>query len=767
MPSRTVGHARTAAAPGALVRKVPQVMQMEALECGAACLTMVSAYYGKWLPLEQVRRDCGVSRDGQNALNIVKAARSYGFVASGRRYEPESLFERATFPCIVHWDFNHFIVVCGRKGDRVLVNDPARGRMWIPYEEFDQAFTGVALLIAPGEGFEPSGQPASVLEFARERLRGAVPMLAFVAVATALSSALSMASPALSQFFLDELLTGRSLDLAAAFMAVLGAVCVVQVAVAIFEAIYLLRLEGKLAVSSSVSFMWHVLRLPMEFFSQRMPADVAARQTSNASVAQDLVSMLAPLVIDAAMLMVYLVIMVTYSAPLAAIGIASVLVNTAVAGAISKSRVNVTRVMMRDEANLSTATMTAISQIETLKASGSEGSFFQRWAGYQAGANAQRVRLAEVDQRLGLVPQVVTSCANVAVLACGVWLILSGSLTTGMLLAFQGYLSQFAAPVQSLISSMQGIQEMRTEMERIKDVMDYPTDPFASETDRDISLAGKGEKGEKDGRDAPVEKDDPADPLDALDALLDQGEGLEKLAGRVTLEGVTFGYSPLADPLIEDFSLDVAPGGSVAIVGPSGSGKSTVAKLMSGLYSPWAGEVLLDGTPLAEVAHDVRCASVAVIDQDITVFADTISNNIRHWDESIEDFEVVLAARDAGVHDVIMRREGGYEGRLAEGGRDLSGGQRQRLEIARALAQDPTVLIMDEATSALDAQTEAEVMEAVRKRGITLVIIAHRLSAVRDCDQIIVLDRGHVVEQGTHDELMALDGAYAHLVSME
>lgn len=517
--------------------------------------------------------------------------------------------------------------------------------------------------------------------------------------------------------------------------------------------------------------MWHVLRLPMEFFSQRLPADLAARQESNATVASQLVSTLAPLVIDAAMLVAYLVVMVAYSAPLASIGVFSVLVNVGVAWAISASRVNVTRVMMRDEANLYSSTMTGISQIETLKASGSEGSFFRHWAGYQAGANAQRVRLADVDQRLGLLPQVVTCCANVAVLACGVWLILSGHLTTGMLLAFQGYLSQFAAPVDRLIQGMQGLQEMRADMERIKDVMDYPADPLASGAGvelTDLLRGASGEPGEKDdglvGADG-AEGHDTADPLDSLDALL--GGGLEKLQGRVTLEHVSFGYSRLAEPLLRDFSLDVAPGGSVAIVGPSGSGKSTVAKLMSGLYEPWEGRVLLDGTPLPEVPHDVRCASVAVIDQDITVFADTISSNIRLWDESIEDFEVVLAARDAGIHEEILRREGGYEGRLSEGGRDLSGGQRQRLEIARALALDPTVLIMDEATSALDAQTEAEVMDAVRKRGITLVVIAHRLSAVRDCDQIVVLEGGRAVERVTHDELISAGGAYARLVSME
>lgn len=710
--------------------KVPVVMQMEALECGAASLCMVLAYYGKWLPLEQVRADCGVSRDGSSAKNVLKAARSYGLKAQGYRYEPEQLRREARFPCIIHWNFNHFVVLCGFQKNGARLNDPARGTVTVTMEEFDRAFTGIVLQFEPTETFQPGGKPRSVLAFARERLKGAGAAFAFVFLTGVLSSVLGVVSPAFSRVFLDRILTGADPGWLYPFLLLLSGIAAAQIIVALLNVVYLLKLQGKFAIVANATFLWHVLRLPMEFFSQRMAGDIAARQSSNEGIAATLIQQLAPVLLNFIMLVLYFVVMLRYSPLLTLVGVASVAANLLLARVISQKRINITRVQMRDAGKLAGSTVSGIEMIETIKASGAENGFFQRWAGYQASVNAQSVKFARLNQYLGALPGLVQQLCSGAVLLLGVCLVMRGEFTPGMILAFQGFLGAFLSPANSLISVGQSVQEMRTSMERIEDVMHYQPD---------------------------VEYG--PEPEDAA--------GCGKLSGKLELRHVTFGYSRLADPLIEDFSLTLEPGQRVAFVGPSGCGKSTLSKLISGLYKPWSGEILFDGKPIAEIPRGVFTGSLAVVDQDIILFEDTVAGNIKMWDSSIEDFEMILAARDAHIHEDIMLREGGYQRRILEGGKDLSGGQRQRLEIARVLAQDPTILIMDEATSALDAKTEYEVVRSIQDRGVTCIVVAHRLSTIRDCDEIVVLERGKVVERGTHETLYQAGGLYASLVSNE
>ena len=713
------------------VAKVPVVMQMEALECGAACLAMVLAYYGKWMPLEQVRVDCGVSRDGSKAGNVMKAARSYGLEAKGYRMGLEAVKGISAFPCIIHWNLNHFVVLCGFRGNHACINDPARGSVKVTMDEFDKAFTGIVMVFAPTENFEPDGKRTSTLAFARKRLPGAGAAMVFVMLTSIIGYVFTLLNPAFSRFFMDRLLTGENSELLTPFIALVAAVSLLQVFVAAIRAVYSLKINGKMAVVGSGSFMWKVLKMPMEFFSQRMAGDLLTRHKANETIAEQLVNTLTPLALSAVMMVFYLVVMLRYSPLLTLVGLVSILINIVMSRVISEKRVNITRVQTRDAGKLMSATVSGIRMVETIKASGAENGYFQRWAGYQASVNEQNTKYTRLNQYLGFIPAFITTLANALVLVLGIWLCMRGEFTLGMVTAFQSFLASFLSPAMTLVTAGQTLQEMRTQMERVQDVMEYPEDPYFS--------------------DAPVSED----------------EDYDKLTGAVELRNVTFGYSKLDPPLIENFSLNLKPGGRVALVGASGCGKSTISKLISGLYQPWSGEILFDGKPISEIDRAVFTGSVAVVDQDIILFNDTIANNIKMWDDSIEDFEVILAARDAQIHDDIIARPGGYQGKITEGGRDLSGGQRQRLEIARVLAQDPHIVIMDEATSALDARTEYEVTNAVKERGVTCIIIAHRLSTIRDCDEIIVLDHGKVVECGTHEELFKKGGYYTELITSD
>ena len=711
------------------VAKVPVIMQMEVLECGAASLAMILAYFGKWIPLEQVREDCGVSRDGSNAKNVLKAARSYGLIAKGYRYEPEDLKKNGKFPCIIHWNLNHFVVLNGFKGDKAVLNDPARGTYTVSKETFDRSFTGVCLMFEPSEEFRPGGKPKSMVAFAKKRLSGAGSAIAFVTLTTVISSLLGIIYPAFSRVFLDRLLTQKNPEWFYPFLVGLASLSALQLLVAWIRTVYSLQIDGKMAVVGNTTFMWKVLRLPMQFFSQRMAGDIASRQSSNASISKNLVNTFAPLALNTAMMVFYLVVMIRYSWLLTLVGLISILVNLLMSHIISQKRINLTRIQVRDAGKLASATVAGIEMIETIKASGAENGYFEKWSGYQASVNTQKVKYVKLNQYLGMIPSLVSSLTNTAVLMIGVWLTMKGEFTVGMIMAFQGFLSSFTAPASSLISAGQTLQEMRTEMERVEDVMEYPNDPvFENET---------------------------------------EAEKYAKLTGEIEMKNVTFGYSALAEPLIKDFNLSLKPGSRVAFVGFSGCGKSTLAKLISGLYQPWSGEILFDGKPMSQIDRSIFTASLAVVDQDIILFEDTIANNIKMWDDSIEDYSMIQAASDVRLHEDILRRDGGYQYRITEGGKDFSGGQRQRLEIARVLAQDPTIIIMDEATSALDAKTEYEVVASIKNRGITCIVVAHRLSTIRDCDEIIVLDRGNVVERGTHDELYAKGGLYTKLVSNE
>ena len=711
------------------VCKVPVVMQLEALECGAACLTMILAYYDKWIPLEQIRSDCGVSRDGSNAKNILKAARYYGLDAKGYRFEIESIKKDCKYPCIVHWGFNHFVVLDGFKNNKAYLNDPAKGQIQVSMQEFDEQFTGVCLCFEPSDDFVPSGKQKSVWEFAAKRLQGSSTAIAFTIVTGIIASLVNVISPGFSRVLIDRLLTQKNPEWTIPFIALLTILDLVQILMTFIQIEYSNRINSKMAAVGSTSYVWKVLKLPIDFFSQRMAGDIQSRQYENASISNTLVNTLAPVLLNIFMLIFYLGVMFNYSWKLSIIGITALIMNSFISNYISKKRVNLTRVSMRDQAKLSSTTVSGIEMIETIKSAGAENGFFSKWSGYQASVNSQQVKFSKQEQYLGIIPSLISTLANDTVMILGIYLTMNNEFTLGMITAFQGCLASFMAPAMSIVGAAQSVQEMRTQMERVDDVMEYPVD----------------------------------------DVFKQDGEikDYSKLSGKMEINHVSFGYSKLADPLIKDFNMKLEPGKSVALVGFSGCGKSTISKLVSGLQKPWDGEILFDGKPLNEIDKSIFVSSLAVVDQDIILFEDTIANNIKMWDESIEDFEMILAARDAQIHDDIMQRNGGYQYKLIEGGKDFSGGQRQRMEIARVLAQDPTIIILDEATSALDAKTEHEVVKAIKNRGIACIVVAHRLSTIRDCDEIIVMDKGQIVDRGNHEYLMSNSELYRSLVTAE
>ena len=706
--------------------KVPQVMQMEVVECGAASLTMILAHYGKWLPLEEVRAACGVSRDGSSAKMILQAARNYGLDAKGFRMSPEALEGKQ--PAIIHWNFEHFVVFRGfdSKG-RACINDPGIGPVKWPMEEFRKHYTGVCLTFEPTEKFEKGGQQTSILSYMKKNLNGVSEAFWLTFSFALMGAFVALLSPLFTRIFLDEILSGKNADWVKWFFIGMGALAVFQFFVVLLQSRYTKRVAGALALKSNKDYLRHLLRLPMSYFAMRHVGDLQQRMHLNQEITHSLIEVLAPQVINIGLLVLYLFLMFSYSFWLTIIGFVAAGVNLAIVHYFANLRINLIRSMEQSEGQYFSATISCIDNMESIKAAGAETGFFKYWSGLWAHKFNVNANADKQQAQMALLPVMANALCSVAVLVLGAYLILQGDLTVGMLMAFQGFMGSLLAPVNELVNGSQKIVEMRSQMERVEDVMKYPEDHRDSEKE---ILQGK-------------------------------------LGGLLEMKHVTFGYSPIQPPLIEDFNLRVEPGHSVALVGPSGCGKSTLAKLISGLHKPWSGEILFDGRPIESISNEELTNSVAVIDQNVVLFDDTIAQNIRMWDPSIEDFTLMMACNDAQIRADIVSRPEGFDTKIVKGGQNFSGGQRQRFEIATALAREPIVLIMDEATSALDPKTEDEVMKRIRYMGPTQIIVAHRLSTIRDCDEIIVMDQGQILQRGRHEELIAQEGFYQQLMKSE
>ncbi len=706
----------------------PTVLQMEAVECGAAALGIILAHHKRWVSLEQLRVDCGVSRDGCNAANIAKAAKGYGLEVEGYKMELEG-FKNTALPCVIFWKFNHFLVVEGFRRGRAYLNDPACGRCAVTAEEFDEGFSGITLTFKRGEKFQTGGRRPSVIRALGKRL-GAIRLALSFCILAGLGLVIpGLAIPTFSKIFVDEILIGGSNQWLGPLLLGMGVALIMRAALTALQKHALMRMSTKLAITSTGRFLWHVMRLPVEFFTQRQAGDVSSRIASNERVASALTGDLATSVIGLVTAVFYAALMLRYDPVLTAIGVSITLLNLFVLRMIARRRADQSQRKLQEAGQLTATAMGGIQSIESIKASARETDFFSRWSGAQAKAGMAEQQLASSTAFMGAVPVGLTALSAAVILGVGGLRVMDGSLTIGMLVAFQALLMSFTRPVHDLVRMGEVIQTLTGDMKRLDDVSNYRVD----------------------------------DAFES-DATEKEAEDSKRLSGFLELRNVTFGYNKMDEPLLKDFSIRLAPGDRVALVGPSGSGKSTIGKLISGLYAPWSGEILFDGVSRPACSREMMANSFAMVDQDIFFFEGTVRENLALWDATLPDEAIHRATKDSCIHDVITSRRGAYASIVEEGGRNFSGGQRQRLEIARALAVDPSVIVLDEATSALDAATEKVVDDNIRRRGCTSVIVAHRLSTIRDCNEILVLERGKVVQRGVHEDLIKVEGPYARLI---
>ena len=727
--------------------KTPSVLQMEAVECGAAALSIILGYHGKFIPLEKLRIACGVSRDGLKATNVLKAAREFGLKAKGYAKSIDKLKE-VQVPAIIFWNFNHFLVLEGFSKNKVHLNDPAQGRHHVSYQEFDDAFTGVVLTFEPEDNFEKGNEKKGLIASLASRISSSKLSLTYIILASLFLVIPGLIIPSFTKIFIDKYLINGVSGFVMPLLLIMGGILLVNSALTYLQQYYLLRLETKLALTTSSKFLWHVFHLPIAFFTQRYSGEIAHRVTLNDKVARLLSGDLANAALNVIVVIFYALLMFSYDITLTIIGITMAAINILALQLVSRARKDGNRRMVNENGKLLGTTTSGISMIETLKASGRESDFFTNWVGYLAKVMNAQQELGWLTTRLNVIPPLLMSLTTTIIMVFGAVRVMDGQMTLGMLVAFLYLMNNFMRPVNQLVTVGSLLQETEGDMNRIDDVLNYET---SEEFDVEQAVD-----------DLIVEDNVPSS--EKLNEMVNNIAIEDKLTGYFEMKNITFGYNTTMPALIEDFNLQLKPGSRVALVGGSGSGKSTVAKLASGLFQPWSGDILFDGRLRKKIPRHVITESLAVIDQEVLMFKGNIKQNISFWDQRIPEHDIIQSARDAAIHDVIASRANAYDSEVMERGANFSGGQRQRLEIARALSLNPSILIMDEATSALDPKSEKTVMDNIKKRGCTCLIVAHRLSTILDCDEIIVMEYGKIVERGSHQDLMDLNGVYTKLI---
>ena len=705
--------------------KTPTVFQMEAAECGAASLGMILAYYGCNVPLEQLRIDCGVSRNGSTAGSIMTASEKYYLECHGYRKETDDLLKMET-PCIIHWQFRHFVVYEGIKHGKIYINDPAAGRRELSYEELDGNFTGIVLSFKPTDKFVKREKQNSLLMLIKKRTKNQKAAIAALFLYGLILVAPGLIIPIFSKVFVDSILLGGNTSWTFALL-------VFMVCTILFQAIFswlrsktLVKLSTKISLTSNIELITHLFKLPINFFEQRFPGELVNRIDNNNSVNDFISGELAQTVLNVFVAIFYLVLLLFYSPFLTLLGCIGLAINIVANITISKRLKELTLKNSKDNGSYYGILFSGIKMTDSLKAAGAERKFVSRVLGHYANNVNSEQRIVRANQIMSSIPPVVSKIFDIAILMFGAKIVIDGNMTIGDLTAFTSLMGSFAAPINSLASFFTRINTLKADIDKVEDIMNYEVAPQFLVTKFD--------------------------------------EQFDKLSGNCDLTNISFGYNPLASPVIKDFNMRIRAGHSVALVGASGSGKSTVGKLISGLNDAWTGDVLFDGMKIRDIDPLFFTSSVSTVSQEVFIFAGSIKDNITLWNDQINNEDIIQAAKDACIHDDILKKDNAYEELLEENGTNLSGGQRQRIEIARALVNNPSLLVLDEATSALDPIVEEKVINNIKKRGCACVVIAHRLSTIRDCDEIIVLDHGTIAERGNHEELLKNKGIYYELI---